>query len=73
MDLHTRKLNASAYIAGLEDEDILNKIEQKILENKGRTERMVKPFTKNQLINRVTKSDKEYQTGKYKTQEVLEK
>jgi len=73
MDLQTRKLNAIEYIAGLEDEDIFNMIELTILENKVRNKRKVKPFTKNQLISRVAKSDKEYKAGKFRTQEVLEK
>ncbi len=73
MDLQTRKLNAIEYIAGLKDEDILDKIELTILENKVRKERILKPLTKNQLVKRVEKSNKEYQAGKYKIQEVLEK
>jgi hypothetical protein len=73
MDLQTRKLNAIEYIAGLEDEDIFNMIELTILENKVRKERILKPLTKNQLLKRVEKSNKEYQAGKFKTQEVLEK
>ena len=73
MDLQTRKLHAIEYIAGLEDENILMSIELTILENKVRNEHKVKPFTQRQLISRAEKSGKDYQKGKFKTQEFLEK
>lgn len=73
MDLQTRKLNAIEYIAGLQDEDIFNNIELAIFENKVRNERKLKPFTKKQLLSRAEKSNKDYQTGKYKTQIAIEK
>jgi len=73
MDLQTRKLNAIEYIAGLQDENIFNNIELAIFENKVRKERKLKPFTKKQLLSRAEKSNKEYQTGEYQTQEALEK
>ena len=73
MDLQTRKLYAIEYIAGLKDENILNSIELTILENKIRDELKVKPFTKRQLISRAEKSNKDYQAGKIKNQEFLEK
>jgi hypothetical protein len=73
MDLQTRKLHAIEYIAGLEDENILNSIEVTIIENKVRNERRIKPFTQKQLLNRAEKSNKDYEAGKSKTQEVLEK
>jgi hypothetical protein len=73
MDLQTRKLNAIEYIAGLQDENIFNNIELAIFENKIRNERKLKPFTRKQLISRAEKSNKNYQTGKYQTQEALEK
>jgi hypothetical protein len=73
MDLQTRKLHAIEYIAGLEDENILNSIELTIMENKVRNDRKLKPFTQKQLLSRAEKSNKDYQTGKIKTQEFLEK
>jgi len=73
MDLQTRKLNAIEYIAGLEDESIFNNIELAILENKVRSERKLEPFTQKQLIERAEKSNRDYKSGKYKTQEALEK
>ena len=73
MDLQTRKLNAIEYIAGLEDENILNSIELTIIENKVRKDRKLKPFTQKQLLSRAEKANKDYQVGKVKTQEFLEK
>ena len=73
MDLQTRKLNAIEYIAGLEDENIFNKIELAILENKVRSERKLKPFSQKQLLDRAEKSNRDYTAGRYKTQEALEK
>ena len=73
MDLQTRKLNAIEYIARLQDESIFDKIELAISENKVRNERKLRPFTQKQLLARAEKSDREYQTGKFKTQDVLEK
>lgn len=73
MDLQTRKLNVIEYIAGLEDEIILNKIEIAIFENKVRSERKLKPFTQKQLLDRAEKSNRDYTAGKYKSQETLEK
>jgi hypothetical protein len=73
MDFQTRKLHAIEYIAGLEDENILSSIELTIIENNVRSERSIKPFTQKQLLNRAEKSNKDYQTGKILTQEVLEK
>lgn len=73
MDLQTRKLNAIEYIAGLQDEKIFSSIEVTILENKVRNERKLRPFTQKQLLVRAEKSNKDYQAGKFKTQEFLEK
>jgi hypothetical protein len=71
MDLQTRKLNAIEYIAGLEDEDIFNKIELTILENKVRSERKLKPFSRKQIIERAENSNRDYKSGKFKTQEAF--
>ena len=49
------------------------KFEVTILENKVRSERKLKPFTQKQLLERAEKSNSEYSTGRYKTQEALEK
>lgn len=72
MDLQTRKLNAIEYLIHLQDEDVFKKIEETIFKTKDVREKAFKPFTEKQLIERARKSNKEYLTGKYKTQEQLE-
>ena len=75
MDLQTRKLNAIEYLVGIHDEKIFLKIEEAITEVKKRQtiEQSAKPFTQEQLIERAKRSNLDYQTGKYVTQEQLEK
>jgi len=75
MDLQTRKLNAIEYLVGLRDEKIFRKIESTITEVQKTqiVKRSLKPFTQEQLIDRAKRSTLDYQAGKYKTQEQLEK
>jgi len=75
MDLQTRKLNAIEYLAGLRDEKIFRKIESTITEVQKTqiVKRSLKPFTQEQLIDRAKRSTLDHQSGKYKTQEQLEK
>lgn len=73
MDLQTRKLNAIEYLIHLKDEDMFKEIEEAIFKTKNIKEKALKPFTEKQLIERARKSNKDYQTGKYKSQEQLEK
>lgn len=75
MDLQTRKLKAIEYLIGLRDEKIFSKIESTIVEvQKQQTvHRKVNPLSTEQLIDRANRSTKDYQTGRFKTQEQLEK
>ena len=75
MDLQTRKLKAIEYLIGLRDEKIFSKIESTIVEvQKQQTvHRKVNPLSAEQLIDRANRSTKDYQTGRFKTQEQLEK
>ncbi len=75
MDLQTRKLNAIKYLIGLQDEKIFSKIESTINETQKPNEisRDLIPFSQRQLLSRAKQSNKDYQTGKFKTQEQLEK
>jgi hypothetical protein len=75
MDLQTRKLNAIKYLISLQDEKAFSKIESTILESQNPQEvkRDLKPFTQKQLLERAKQSNKDYQAGKFKTQEQLEK
>lgn len=75
MDLQTRKLNAIKYLISLQDEKAFSKIESTILESQNPQEvkRDLKPFTQKQVLARAKQSNKDYQAGKFKTQEQLEK
>jgi len=75
MDLQTRKLKAIEYLIGLRDEKIFRKIESTIIEEQKEqtTHRNVQPLTVEQLVDRANRSSKDYLSGKFKTQEQLEK
>lgn len=74
MDLQTRKLNVISYLAQIQDESILSKIENYILKRKEtENESDFKPFTVDELINRIEKSEQDFKKGKFKTQAELEK
>ncbi len=75
MDLQTRKLKAIEYLVGLRDEKIFRKIESTIVEVQKQqiTQRSVKPFSVEELVDRSNRSTRDYLSGKYKTQEQLEK
>lgn len=76
MDLQTRKLNLISYLAQIQDENILSKIEDFILQKKLPTqnsEQELKPFTVDELVARVQKSEDDFKNGRYKSQEDLEK
>ncbi len=73
MDLPTRKLNLIEFLIGLQDEELLNKIEATAFKSKKKSNYYLKQFSKNELIERAQESDRDYQAGKYKTQEELER
>ena len=74
MDLQTRKLNLITYLAQLQDESFFEKIENYILRKQADEKNAdIKPFTVDELINRIEKSEQDLQYGKFETQEELEK
>jgi len=75
MDLQTRKLNVIEYLVGIHDEKLFSKIEEAITEVKKKQPiiQSFKPFTKEQLIDRAKRSNLDYQSGKFMTQEQLER
>ena len=75
MDLQTRKLNVIEYLIGLTDEKIFQKIESAIIESMkvAESEKNITPFTQKKLIERANRSDQDYQKGRFKTQDELEK
>lgn len=74
MDIKTRKLNLISYLAQIQDESILSKIEKYILENiNNKTELSFKSFSVEELISRIEKSEQDFKDGKFITQDELEK
>lgn len=73
MDLQTLKLNLIEFLIGLQDEELLNKIEAAVFKSKKKSNYFLKPFSKKELIERAQVSESDYQAGRYKTQEQLEK
>lgn len=73
MDLQTRKLNLIAYLTQIQDEIFFEKLEQLILKKERAVKSDFEPFTIEELVNRIEKSEMDFKNGKYKTQEDLEK
>ena len=73
MDLQTRKLNLITYLAQLQDEIFFEKLERYILIREKELHSKFKPFIIEELINRIEKSELDFQNGKFKSQEDLEK
>lgn len=74
MDLKTRKLNLISYLAQVQDESILDKIESLISRKETKHKEMdPKPFTVTEFIDRIKKSEQDFTNGNYKTQADLEK
>ena len=72
MDLQTRKLNLITYLAQLQDEIFFEKLEKYILNKESEHNLELKPFTIDELINRVEKSELDFKNGRYKSQDDLE-
>ena len=72
MDLQTRKLNLIAYLAQLQDEIFFDKIEKYILKTAD-NEIPLKTFTREELISRIEQSEQDFENGRFKSQEDLEK
>ncbi len=72
MNLQTRKLNLIEYLIGIQDEEIFKTIEDTINVSIKTKEQTLNKFTKDELIKRAQKSDFEYTSGNFKTQEQLE-
>lgn len=73
MSLHTRKLHLIAYISELKDENFFKEVEDYILRKQSKSSNPdFKPFTVNELIERVGKSEQDYIEGKFMAQKELE-
>lgn len=73
MDLQTRKLNLITYLAQIKDEIFFDKLENYILKREVERSPELKPFTVEELINRIEISELDFKNGKFKSQEELEK
>ena len=69
-----KKLNLITYLAQLQDENVLEKIENYIFTKIRNVKKDdFKVFSTEELLNRIEKSKKNYKDGNYKTQDDLEK
>jgi hypothetical protein len=73
MDLQTRKLKLITYLAQIKDEVFLGKIESYILEQEVEGNPNLKRFTFEEFIQRIEKSERDFESGKFKSQEDLAK
>ena len=72
MDLQTRKLNLITYLLQMKDEVFFDKLENYILKNEVKLNTNISPFSTEELINRVKKSELDFENGNFKTQEDVE-
>lgn len=72
MDLQTRKLNLITYLLQMKDEVFFDKLENYILKNEVELNTNISPFSAEELINRVKKSELDFENGNFKSQEDVE-
>ena len=72
MDIQARKLSLIEYLISIRDEKMLSKIETLIFGKSNQTHKIAK-FTEEELIDRIHKSQADYVSGNYTSQEELEK
>ncbi len=74
MDIQTRKLNIIAYLAQLQDETLIQKIEKYIINSSEKINSAdKKPMTIQELLDRIEKSEMDYKEGRVISQDELEK
>ncbi|MCH7397566.1 hypothetical protein MM236_06180 [Belliella sp. DSM 107340] len=73
MDLQTRKLKLITYLAQIKDEVFLDKLESYILKQEVEGNSVLKSFTFEEFINRIEKSELDFENGNFKSQDDLEK
>jgi hypothetical protein len=72
MDIQTRKLNLISYLSRLQDEELIKNIEKFILQKQEKNDELM-PFTIDELIQRIERSESDFKKGDFKTQDELEK
>lgn len=73
MDIQTRKLNIIAYLAQLQDESLIQKIEKYIINSSEKINSAdKKPMTIKELLDRIEKSEMDFKEGRVYSQDELE-
>lgn len=73
MDIQTRKLNIIAYLAQLQDESLIQKIEKYIINSSEKINSAdKKPMTIQELLDRIEKSEMDFKEGRVYSQDELE-
>ncbi|MNK33693.1 hypothetical protein D3C87_521860 [compost metagenome] len=72
MNIETRKIEFVQAFLKLQSEELISQFE-KLLKKTKQTEKELKPFTVEELHERIAKSEDDFENGRFKTQEELEK
>ena len=72
MNIETRKIEFVQAFLNLQSEELISQFE-KLLKKAKQSERELKPFTIEELHERIAKSEEDFENGRFKTQEELEK
>lgn len=72
MNIETRKIEFVQAFLNLQSEELISQFE-KLLKKAKQSERELKPFTMEELHERIAKSEDDFENGRFKTQEELEK
>lgn len=72
MNIETRKIEFVQAFLNLQSEELISQFE-KLLKKAKQSEKGLKPFTIEELQERIAKSEEDFENGRFKTQEELEK
>ncbi|WP_312823766.1 hypothetical protein [Epilithonimonas sp.] len=72
MNIETRKIEFVQAFLNLQSEELISQFE-KLLKKAKQIEKELKPFTIEELQERIAKSEEDFENGRFKTQEELEK
>ena len=74
MDIQTRKIKFIQKFLRIEDESLILRMEELLKIVQAESERDLKPFTVEELNQRIEQSEEDFKNGRYKTtQELLKK
>ncbi|WP_313099214.1 hypothetical protein [Epilithonimonas sp.] len=72
MNIESRKIEFVQAFLNLQSEELISQFE-KLLKKAKQSEKELKPFTMEELHERIAKSEDDFENGRFKTQEELEK